>query len=220
MNLSGVYEIKNIKTDKRYIGSSQDIKYRFYQHLSMLRNGNHHSVHLQRSWNKYGELNFILQPLIYCDRDATLYFEQALIDHFNPEYNIAKCAEASARGAKRSISTRKKISEVQKGKIRSKEEIQKRIESRAGYEHSLHTRTKISNAIKDWYETVNGKNARQKFIDRKQRKVICLDNGKVYDSIKCAAEELNVERSKISAVARGKRNQTGGYRFAYAGGTS
>lgn len=52
-----IYEIKNKKNDKRYIGRSNS-KHRWYQHLSGLRLNRHHSYHLQYAWNKYGEDNF------------------------------------------------------------------------------------------------------------------------------------------------------------------
>lgn len=47
------------------------------------------------------------------------------------------------------------------------------------------------------------------------RKVICLNNGKVYDCVKYAADELNVWRQDISKVCKGKLNTTGGYKFQY-----
>jgi predicted GIY-YIG superfamily endonuclease len=49
---SGIYKIVNTKTGKIYIGSAQNIKCRFGNHLSELRRGVHHSIHLQNSYNK------------------------------------------------------------------------------------------------------------------------------------------------------------------------
>jgi len=64
----GIYKIENMVNGKVYIGSSKDIKQRFRQHLSDLKNNRHHSIHLQRAWNKYGESNFkfsIIEELDY-----------------------------------------------------------------------------------------------------------------------------------------------------------
>lgn len=48
----GIYKIENAKTKKVYIGSSNNIESRFKQHIKMLESNKHHSVKLQRSYNK------------------------------------------------------------------------------------------------------------------------------------------------------------------------
>jgi len=53
-----VYKIQNIKTGKFYIGYSSQTEKRFRSHINMLRRGDHHCVHLQRSWNIDGEVSF------------------------------------------------------------------------------------------------------------------------------------------------------------------
>jgi hypothetical protein len=55
----GVYCIKNTITNKVYIGSSLNIKSRLKTHIFSLKNNKHHSLKLQRSYNKYGKDNFI-----------------------------------------------------------------------------------------------------------------------------------------------------------------
>lgn len=217
MPLAGVYEIRNLINGDRYIGSSQDIGMRFCRHLSELKHKRHHSVHLQRAWNKYGEKNFEMEPLIFCDEDKTLLFEQILLDELDPEYNIAECAEASARGAKRSKETRQRISEAQKGRKRTSESVKRSALGHVGLSHTEKTKKAISKSITEWHKTKNGKLAVEKLKRATQRKVKCLETGKIYLSIKSAAEDLNVNRAKVSAVARGERSHTGGYRFVYAG---
>lgn len=64
---SGVYIIQNIITKKCYIGASTDLYNRLCDHKSKLRSGIHHNTHLQSSFNKYGESNFIFDVLIECD---------------------------------------------------------------------------------------------------------------------------------------------------------
>lgn len=53
-----VYRIVNTQTGKQYVGSTTRFDYRFREHRRMLRYGCHHSVHLQRSWDKHGEEAF------------------------------------------------------------------------------------------------------------------------------------------------------------------
>ena len=46
--------------------------------------------------------------------------------------------------------------------------------------------------------------------------VICINTGKVYDTIKSAAEDTGANQFKISDVCRGARKHTSGLRFKYA----
>src|SRR6476620_11859536 len=51
----GIYQIRNLINDKRYVGStSTSFARRWQQHLNLLLQGKHHCKHLQNSWNKYG----------------------------------------------------------------------------------------------------------------------------------------------------------------------
>ena len=59
----GIYMIFNTINDKCYVGSSKNIYERKRQHLKELKNNRHHSNHLQRAWNKYGEDSFIFVKL-------------------------------------------------------------------------------------------------------------------------------------------------------------
>lgn len=60
---SGIYIIKNIKTNKIYIGSANNFKLRFIKHRRLLRANCHHSQHLQNAYNKDTEDAFIFDIL-------------------------------------------------------------------------------------------------------------------------------------------------------------
>ena len=47
------------------------------------------------------------------------------------------------------------------------------------------------------------------------KKIKCLNNGKIYNYIKKASSELNLDSSSISKVCRGKRKHIKGYVFEY-----
>lgn len=55
---AGIYLIRNVINDKIYIGSTSNLKIRRNKHISDLKNNKHHSYHLQKAYNKYGESNF------------------------------------------------------------------------------------------------------------------------------------------------------------------
>ncbi|GAA0104254.1 hypothetical protein UT300013_08760 [Paraclostridium sordellii] len=48
-----------------------------------------------------------------------------------------------------------------------------------------------------------------------KKSVICLNNGKIYNSGAEAERELNLPRCKVSDVCRGTRKHTKGYKFKY-----
>jgi group I intron endonuclease len=82
---SGVYGILNLINDKIYIGSSKSIKNRFKWHFNALENNKHHSILLQRAWNKYGEDAFIF---FIIERTIDLLLqEQYWLDRF-ASYNV------------------------------------------------------------------------------------------------------------------------------------
>jgi len=83
----GIYRIKNLKNKKCYYGSSKNIEKRWRTHLNNLKNGKHHNAHLQRSWNKYGDNNFVFELVEECDETILLELEQKYLD-LNPEFNI------------------------------------------------------------------------------------------------------------------------------------
>lgn len=88
----GIYEITNKDTGKRYIGSSKQIEKRWEQHLQALEKGEHHSILLQRAWNKYGKECFEFTVKEECKEEELLVKEQKYLN-LKPEYNIG--AQAS-----------------------------------------------------------------------------------------------------------------------------
>ena len=58
---SGIYKITNLINKKYYIGSSLDIKRRWKEHRRNLIKNKHNNIHLQKSWNKYGENSFLFE---------------------------------------------------------------------------------------------------------------------------------------------------------------
>lgn len=137
--MSGIYSIINILNGHRYIGSTNNFKRRLARHRSELRKNHHHSIHLQRAFNKYGEARFQVEILERCEpiHDTLLMIEQKYLD-LKPEYNIAEIADRPVRtnhfvsdetrmklrlanlGKKPSEESRKKMSEAQKKKTGKK----------------------------------------------------------------------------------------------------
>lgn len=83
---SGIYKIKNLITEKCYIGSSFDIEQRFYFHKYHLNKGTHKNGLLQNSWIKHGKHNFVFYVLEYCEIEKLFEMEQFYIDKYKSAY--------------------------------------------------------------------------------------------------------------------------------------
>jgi len=104
----GVYAIEI--GGRIYIGSSVDISIRWKQHIRSLANGTHHSVKLQRSFNKHGNPEFTVVEL--CDESVLLEREQYWLDELNcVAHGLNICPVAGRTvGTVASDETRAKIS--------------------------------------------------------------------------------------------------------------
>ena len=85
---SGVYCIVNTANQKKYIGSSKNCYLRAMDHRAELRSNVHCNKHLQNSFNKYGEDNFVIIFLEACDENKRIEREKFYMDLLSPEYNL------------------------------------------------------------------------------------------------------------------------------------
>jgi group I intron endonuclease len=115
LKISVIYMITNIINGKIYIGSATNYKVRMNLHFSLLNRNKHHSIILQRSYNKYGSENFECDIIEYCDINNLIEREQVWINFFKPEFNINKVAGSAFKGRKHSEETKKIMSEKHKG---------------------------------------------------------------------------------------------------------
>src|ERR1035437_9893001 len=98
---SGIYQFKCTETDKPYTGSSDNCEKRLNEHLSALRNKQHHSITFQRAFNKFGEKAFIFSiieianqqenesKIDFGQRLSTVH-EQAWLDKYQAQEFIRK----------------------------------------------------------------------------------------------------------------------------------
>lgn len=135
-----IYQIKNLINSKVYIGSTSNLVKRKYRHLSTLRKGNHHSIKLQNSYNKYGEENFVFEILLVkdgCTLQEKIELEQIYLDlykSYDVGYNMLSIAHNGVDDTfwteERRYDMGQKVSRKHKGKtpknLESLREIQKR----------------------------------------------------------------------------------------------
>ena len=109
---SGIYIITCTQNMRRYVGSSNDIDYRWRKHREKLVSGKHWNRFLQRSWNKYGSEAFEYAILeIVADVSLLHIREQHWIDTLFPEFNLSPFANRpTTQGLTYSEETRQKMS--------------------------------------------------------------------------------------------------------------
>jgi group I intron endonuclease len=73
-----------------------------------IKKGQHHSAHLQLSWNKHGERSFEFSTIEATEKQNCIIAEQMWFDLLTPEFNILKTA-GSPLGFRHSEEAKKKI---------------------------------------------------------------------------------------------------------------
>lgn len=120
----GIYCIENKINGKQYIGSTTTtFSTRLKNHLHYLKRGNHHSIILQRAFEKYGIDCFSIKLVEFADiKDSKTIKtrEQYYLDTLKPEYNILPNAE-SFSGYKHSEELKKKQVDILRIKFSSKD---------------------------------------------------------------------------------------------------
>lgn len=131
---TGVYAIINLIDGKKYVGSaSRSIYKRWDDHRRDLANGRHHSIHLQRAWDKYGEVAFVFQVVAICNPDMCLRLEQLWINCFRTAdrqygYNMSPTA-GSTRGKMHTEEAIERMRNAHRGHKQSAEWVSKRVSS-------------------------------------------------------------------------------------------
>lgn len=159
---TGIYTITS-PSGEMYVGSAVNFTQRWAVHKYELRKCIHHSVVLQRAWNKYGEASIVFAKIFFCAKEDLIKHEQAFIDQMNPKYNACKTAgsrigichseitrakiSAAVKGRIVSEETRRRLSAALKGKAKSPEHRKALSISRTGSVLSEDTKLKISKAF-------------------------------------------------------------------------
>lgn len=226
MNISGIYCIENMITNKKYIGQSVNIEDRWRRHKGELNNDSHCNDYLQKAWNKYGENNFNFYTLEHCSIDQLDEREIYYINYYNTidrdyGYNLKSggqsCPVYSDEIRKKmSESTKKTYLNPERRKIQSinalkqwsNPEIKNKISGSNngmyGRHHTDETKQKISECNK-------GKLSWR----RNTTPVFCDELNKEFKDATEAGKELSIDSSAILKVCQGKRKTCGGYHWKF-----
>lgn len=170
---TGIYEIRNVKNGRRYIGSAVNVSKRWREHLRQLEEGKHHSRFMQRCWAKNGGENFIFRVILACRQEDLIMYEQRAIDVINPQYNSNPMA-ASMLGHKHSPESRNKMSASRAkdfspmtGKRHTEETCRKISEAKRGKKQSPDAVRRRADSIRK----LKGKHSAKKFTEEQIKEI-------------------------------------------------
>ncbi len=175
--IGGIYQIRNLKNGKRYIGQANNLRRRWNEERSELgRNKNKPNMHLQNAWNRYGSESFVFEMLEVIDeptRTVLVEREQYWVDFYNANnkyygYNKRICVE-SCLGFKHSEETKDKL----RNKVVS-EETRKRMSLSStgekngmfGRHHSEEAKKKIGLANRSKLTWTKVREMRKKYVPK------------------------------------------------------
>lgn len=145
----GIYRIYNTKNKKSYVGSSICVERRWVEHFKLLKFGKHHSIKLQRAWDKAEDKDIFITEIleIIKNKDDLETREQFYIDSLdsfkkgynccavvnNPYYSFSNFKLSEMSPEQRKVLHKRKIN-----KKRKEKEGQKKIEEEKLKKWNLH----------------------------------------------------------------------------------
>lgn len=194
-----VYELVDPLTNEvRYIGRTNNLNKRYSDHVNN-KKSNKHKINWISKLKREG-----YRPLMRVIALTTKKFiKEAEVKKISQKSKTCKLINMTLGGdgcLSMQQSTKDKISKALKGKIRSKqhcENISKALKGRKPSKKCIE----------------NAKLANTNRIPKNAIKILCLNNGKIYNSQAEAARKLKLNKSKVNLVCNGKRLHTQNYKF-------
>ena len=228
----GIYQIRNIKNNKRYIGLSINMRHRKDYHFGQLKRNKHDNVYLQEAWLNDPE-DFTFEIIEYCEVDQLEDHEIYWIKYYNTTnrkhgYNILSGGKhlvgenASWWGKHHTEATKQKMSES--ARTRPSNRLPK------SPEFVEHLRTIFAGQNNPFFgkkhtpESLRIMSEKSTAYQKTHRSPRCMrvvqitkrgDLFCIYDSLKEAARSVNRSYTTISGACSGKQNTCAGYKWMY-----
>jgi len=176
-------------------------------------------VAIKKAIRKYGKENFIKETIEYCDTKNQLTEKEIYwIKFYNSTdrkigYNISI---GGGEGGNLGKKVNKRISISNKGKNIGNQNAKGKIPYNKGKKMPDEQIKKLLGP-KSLSHKENIKKAREKLTQEGKigKKIICLNNNKIYNTLIEASKELKLTSPNINLVLKGKNKNTKGYVFKY-----
>ena len=224
----GIYVITSL-SGNQYVGQSVNISHRKRQHLSDLRLKKHHSVQLQKVFDKYGEAGLRFEIWCNCRSEHLPEMEILAEQELRPKYNSIPCGETApmrgrthtpeARaklslahtGRKLPMEQRERMSAAMKGREKSREHLAKIGAALTGKKFSPERRAAMVLAFKG---RTMGASVRGRMIKNPEQ-VICVETGAIYANAADAAREFGARSDKVLNVCKGIKKTAYGFHWEF-----
>lgn len=205
-----VYKIENVISGDFYIGSTINTMIRFRVHKRELRQGKHHSGHLQNAYNIYGIENFKYSVIEVCEKCDVRQREQYYIDLLKPRYNI-QTTVGSNLGLKHTEEAKLKISKANKGRAFTQEHKDNIKKNHGKIVYTEELRKKLSNLFKGRKlssEAIeNMKRAKKNISEETRKKLSIASTGRKYPGRKLSAETIQKIKDSKQNISEEVRNK-------------
>lgn len=220
---SGIYRIYSIKNNKSYIGSTSNLYGRINLHIKDLEYNKHHSIHLQRHYNKYGKDDLVIEILCFCEKDKLYKLELENILIYDSYENGFNCLQipGSFLGYKFTEEQLNKLKKIQKeNSVKYRKSLLERLEKARkskkdnpvitdwwiGKKHTLETKKKMSLSAKK-----RGFNNGKKIVQRDMN-----DNFiSTYESAYEAQRITGIQATNIGKCCLGERRSAGKFKWEF-----
>ena len=224
IRICGIYKITNTMNGKCYIGQSVNIEKRWEYY----KYGTKDNTPILYAIRKHGLNNFKFEVVEECSIESINTRERYWIDRINSlspnGYNLSTGGRKTTWTYRPSAETLKKRSIALTGKKRTEETKRKMSESQKGRKVSPEIVEKIRQANlgkKPWNKgTPMSDNAKKKLSESKtgkpstwRRQQLKRSDGKIFESIAIAAEQIGANRATICKHLAGKLKTVHGFTF-------
>jgi len=228
-----------ITNDVRYIGKTNDVKFRFNDHIKKSKNNKTH----KDKWIS-SLLNKGLKPLISIidtvHEDGWEFWEIFYISLFKTwGFNLVNHTEGGDGGSfkEHTYESKMKMSKSRFGKSRKPftEEHRKNLSDSAKKkiitkEHRINIKNSLKNIVRKPFTEDHKKNISEskkglvmseenkmkiRESSPKKKKIICSETKEIYSSISEASRALKIPISTIVGVLKKRRNNAKGFKFGY-----
>ena len=240
----GIYAIQNTINDKIYIGQSIDIQDRIAHHRSSLRHNRHENQHLQRSWNKYGEENFIFFVLECCEAELD-GLEKEYIKKFNAIDGQYGYNNESGGSLNKHISEEARIKMSMKAKgrysgdknpmyhvsvpwtLERRQKLSERMSGSGNPMYGIHLsvadeqKKKASERMlgdrNPFYGKHHTEDTKQKMrsANKKKKAVRCVETGEVFESSCEVQRQKGFDSSHVNSCCNGKAHTAYGFHWEF-----